>query len=714
MKKFYSILGLSLLSIQALAQTPQANHRDGESVEYCRQHVLHNQLMADPAYAAQYNAAQAQLAAKEQQLNSAGPTRGTIYKIPVVFHVLHLGGEENISREQILNALFILNRDYRLQNADANMVHPDFQEDNGATCYPADAEIEFVLATKAPNGACFSGITRTYTTATNDEPGGSSGGQAQVNAMIAGNDVYQGVWSASKYLNVFICKAVDGAAGYTFNPMGNQNNAQGMFYNSIFILHNYVGSIGTSNVGSSRALTHEVGHWLNLSHTWGDDNNPGVACGSDHVTDTPETRGVTSCNLNENFCGPRANVENYMDYSYCSKMFSQGQVSRMRAALLSSVSDRNNIWTAANLTAVGADGTAGLCHAEFISDKKFVCAGEQVSFSDQSYNEATGWSWTFTGGSPSSSTAQNPVVTYTTPGTYQVVLTATDGSSSNTETKSSYITVFPAAAQLPFYEGFENMTSLTTPWIVNNPGGPGWELTSTTGATGTKSVKLANHGQQEDAIDELISYPVDLSDVTDADGVTLSFRYAYRKRTSTSSDYLRVYLSDDCGDGWSVRKTMSASQLSGTVVSSAWTPAASDFVTVHMTNVTSAFWNDHFQFKFQFESGDGNNIYLDDINIYEGDPSNTIVLGVNEADNLENAVVFPNPADDEVNVRFSSKGGQAVTLQITDLMGNVLQQQLIQAEEGSNLVLLTTRDLASGMYMVRLNGGAKALSFVVR
>src|SRR3989338_8856778 len=120
---------------------------------------------------------------------------------------------------------------------------------------------------------------------------------------------------------------------------------------------------GQRNLGSAQL------HWFNLSHTWGDTNDPGVSCGTDNVADTPTTRGVTACNLNENFCGVRANVENYMDYSYCSKMFTAGQVTRMRTALTSSTAGRNNLSTNANLVATGADGSAALCKAEFTTLK---------------------------------------------------------------------------------------------------------------------------------------------------------------------------------------------------------------------------------------------------------------------------------------------------------------------------------------------------------
>ena len=137
-------------------------------------------------------------------------------------------------------------------------------------------------------------------------------------------------------------------------------------YNGVWILDTYLGSIGTSDVVNSRTMTHESGHWLNLSHVWGPNNNPGNAAScddDDQVADTPNEIGVTTCNLNEASCGPRANVENYMNYSYCSKMFTQGQVTRMRDALGSGVGGRNNLNTPGNLIDTGTDGNRYLCKA---------------------------------------------------------------------------------------------------------------------------------------------------------------------------------------------------------------------------------------------------------------------------------------------------------------------------------------------------------------
>ncbi len=729
-KQFYSLLGISLLSTwgfgqQAVRVLDKDNMRAGEHVEYCTSHKKMAELRKDPKMAAMIDAAQAEMENQAKSKGDNNTTKGTVYKIPVVFHILHNNGTENISKEQIADAVAILNRDYRLLNADANNVQAPFQG------MPTDVEIEFELAKKAPNGACFAGITRTVTALTND----GSSGQAQVNAVVAGNDIYQGVWPHTKYLNIYVAADIGGAAGYTFNPMtGSSASAQNMFYNGVFILDTYTGSIGTSNVGSSRALTHEVGHWLNLSHTWGDDNNPGntSSCSQDdHVQDTPMCIGVTSCNLNSNTCDDTNdpnnfsswttnvidNVENYMDYSYCSKMFTQGQVTRMRTALLSSTAGRNQIITASNQAATGINTTPTLCTAKFSTPRTVICAGETITFTDESYNAATGWNWSFTGGSPASSIQQNPSVTYNTPGTYAVQLQATDGTNNNTANVPAYITVLPAGGNLPYYESFESSLNLNSPnWFVYNAGGNAWSVTNTAAKTGTNSAKLTNFGQTTGQVDELISGPVDLSSINSGTGVTLSFRYAFRKKTSANNDILKVYLSSNCGDIWDIRKTLTAATMSGSATAtSAWTPVAADWVTVHMTNVTSAYWNDNFRFKFQFTSGGGNNIYLDDINIYSGAPSDSpVTAGLEDFGTVANMNLFPNPADNEIQISFTSQTAGKMTFNVTDLSGKRIQQHVVNATEGNNLVYLATENLSAGTYLIQVINGTsqKTLTFV--
>lgn len=709
------------------AQAPQrkldlSNMREGESVEYCYTHKkLQKMIESDPAMMQLYLE---ELDKDQQNKSKQDHTKGTIYKIPVVFHVLHSGGVENISDEQIYDALDILNRDYRLQNADANNVQDDFDGNPSAGTtepQPSDVEIEFVLATRAPNGACFKGITRTQSALSYQ----GDDGDAQVDAIVAGNDVYNGQWPGNRYMNVFICGDIGGAAGYTFKPAFGGSGMK----NGIWVLHNYVGSFGTASVGTSRTLTHEAGHWLNLDHTWGGNNNPGNAtsCGTDdNVQDTPNCIGVSSCNLNANTCTSddgffgfpiRDNVENYMDYSYCSKMFTQGQVNRMRTAIQASTGGRNNLWTANNLNQTGATGVLTLCKAEFFADRTTVCTGDAVNFSDDTYNQVSGWTWSFPGGTPSSSSAQNPVITYSTPGVYEVSLTATDGTTTDSEVKTGYITVLPASSSLPFLEGFENYSTLNnmTQWqVINQNNNNTFTIESTFGHTGTKCAKLVNYGQTAGSVDELQAGPVDLSGVT---SVTMSFRYAYRKRSTANVEYLKVFISKDCGENWVQRLTRSGNSLGSTVQGTSYTSvAAADWVTVHMTNITTDYWVENFRYKFRFESDYGNNFYLDNINIYEGSPSDNLVVGLAEEGEIEGLSLYPNPTEGELNVSFTVAASEQAYLQVQDVSGKVVKTNVINALEGNNLVVLGTDELAAGTYFlnIQVGGVKKALQFVVK
>ncbi|MDD2984233.1 MAG: M43 family zinc metalloprotease [Crocinitomicaceae bacterium] len=729
MKKIFTKLNLGLLSFSILSSLSlhaqnqssidYSNAREGEHVEYCKSHKVMHELQKDPAFAAQFALDQQEMKLKEVEMKNSISPKAVVYKIPIVFHVLHNGGSENITNEQILDALFILNRDFRKQNTDALNVITAFNATNpNATCIPADIEVEFVMATKAPDGTCFNGITRTQSVNT-IEPAG--GGTAQVTSIRNGNDVFNGEWPGNKYLNIFIAKEIGGAAGYTRLPGSYSNTAM---TNGIWILHSYVGAIGTGSVNTSRALTHEVGHWLNLAHTWGPNNNPGnqSSCGSDDdVADTPNTIGVTNCKLNENTCGVLANVENYMDYSYCSKMFSEGQRDRMRAALNVTNTGRRNLWQPANLIATGADGNISLCKAEFTSNREVICAGESVNFEDASYNVVNAWSWSFPGGIPATSTAQNPTITYATPGTYEVVLSASDGSTSQSITKTAYITVLPSATALPFYEGFEGYSQtseLNDKYsIVNSSNNAGWSLTNSAAHLGSKSLLLNNFAQTGTGnYDEFISSSIDLSSVTAADAVTLSFRYAYRKKLSNNVETLKVFLSDDCGENWSQRKTLSGNALSTFAETTSWTPGFGDWVTVHMTNVTSQFWTSNFRFRFRFEGAGGNNIFLDDINIYNGAPSNDIILGVNTLSKIDGLSLYPNPTDGELNVSFNMQANEAMNFVMTDLLGKVVQTKTVQAASGSNLVILSTDHLASGMYLLQIGNetSKEVIQFVVK
>lgn len=684
-----------------------SNCRDGESVEYCKTHKLMNKLKEDPEFVREYNASQIVLKKIENQIANGNQNR-VIYTIPLVFHVLHNGGPENISRAQIEDAVAILNRDYRLQNADANNVQSVFAG------MPADIEIEFQLATKAPNGQCFSGITRTQSPLTNS----GANGQNQVSAIIAGNDVFNGSWPGNKYLNIMVVNDADGAAGYTTNP----NNWSGTSMNNgIWVLHDYVGSIGTSDTYSSRTLTHEVGHWLNLDHLWGNNNNPGNAssCSQDDaVDDTPRCIGVTSCNLNSNTCSNDAadgywtsdvidNVENYMEYSYCNKMFTNGQKNRMRAALLSSVGGRNNIWTSSNQIATGLNSTPSLCAVDIRVERDIVCGGDDVQFFDESYNNIVSWNWSFPNGTPSSSTNQNPMVSYSGSGDFDVTLEVTDGlGNTMTQTFPNFISVIGNPGYPPpIYEGFENIASLpSNDWTIYNPEGPGFDVVATGSASGFKSVKLDNSQGQTGSVDELISNTIDLSNSAAA---SISFKYAFAKRNSGNSDYLQIFASKDCGENWFMRKNISTSIL-GTMANtnSNFTPSGSDWKTIVIS--PSSFSNylvSDFRFKFKFVNGGGNDLYIDDINLSGS-------LSIEETEKVYDFKVYPNPVVENLLVSFNSLINLSNPLiEIYDATGRIVKFINLQnISKGENNLEVSSSDLDSGWYILKIISDEKSIS----
>ncbi len=719
---FSTCIALAFITLshgQKARQFDPSNAREGEKVEYCHQHKKMAELMQNPEFAAMY---EQDKIAFEKAKNKAVP-KGVVYKIPIVFHVLHNNGIENISDEQIYDALNILNRDFRKLNADTATVQSDF------VGMPSDVEVEFVLATKAPNGTCFKGITRTSSPLSYQ---GDDGG-AQVTAIRNGNDVYQQSWPGNRYLNVFICGEIGGAAGYTTNPSSWSATSMN---NGIWILHDYVGSIGTGSIGASRALTHEVGHWLNLDHTWGPNNNPGnsSSCSTDDdVDDTPNCIGVTACLLNANTCNSvnnywnydvRDNVENYMDYSYCSKMYTPGQTARMRAALQVTTTGRFNLWQAANLTATGATNEFYLCKAQFTTDRTTICAGDSIQLIDDTYNAVTGWNWEITPATGwsfatnSSATSQNPTINFTQTGLYTIKLTATDGSTTDDEIKTNYIRVLPESAVLPYWEGFESYSTLAnlTNWEVVNPSNNNaWTIENTTGHSGSQCAKLVNFNQAVGNVDELISSPIDLSVIPSNGTVTLSFRYAYRKRATADYEFLKVFVSADCGNNWAQRKTLAGNNLSNLTASTSWKPSQpSDWETVHMINVTSNYFSENFKMKFRFEADGGNNIYLDDINLYAGAPSDNLVLGINDLTNINNVELYPNPTEGDIHIRYTANQAEKVIVLITDITGKVVSTSQIASKEGSNLIIVPTDGMSSGTYFVKFGNNEKALKFVVK
>jgi hypothetical protein len=284
----------------------------------CSTMDVHRRLLnTDPAYVS------ARLAIENlaflYRTGARAPRRTGVSKIPIVVHVVFNTAEQNISNAQIASQVAVFNRDYRGAGTGTPPVPAPFAG------LVADARIEFELAKMDPAGKPSSGITRTPTAIT-----AFLADDSVKSAAKGGTDA----WPAAKYLNIWVCSLAGGVLGYAQFPGGPSAT------DGVVIHYSAFGTTGTAtapfNLG--RTATHEVGHWLNLLHIWGDD---GTGCnGDDFVADTPNQAGpnfgvpsfprVTCSN------GPNGDLfVNFMDYTddVCMQMFTAGQVTRIDTAL---------------------------------------------------------------------------------------------------------------------------------------------------------------------------------------------------------------------------------------------------------------------------------------------------------------------------------------------------------------------------------------------
>ncbi|MBX7243468.1 MAG: fibronectin type III domain-containing protein [Bacteroidia bacterium] len=275
---------------------------------------LHNAIQQDPSLKDRMN--QIEEHTNEFVKNNPGGQR-VVVTIPVVFHIVYNTAAQNVSNAQIQTQLDVLNADFRKLNTDAGLVPSVFQS------LAADCEVNFCMAQRTPTGAATTGIERRQTTVTS-----FSTNDAVKYYSQGGLDI----WDRTKYLNIWVCNMGGGILGYAQFPGGPAAT------DGVVITYTGFGTTGTATApfNKGRTATHEVGHWLNLYHIWGDD---GTACtGSDNVSDTPNqadenygcpTFPAVSCSN-----GPNGDMfMNYMDYTNdaCMYMFTAGQKARMQA-----------------------------------------------------------------------------------------------------------------------------------------------------------------------------------------------------------------------------------------------------------------------------------------------------------------------------------------------------------------------------------------------
>lgn len=319
MRKYLLLLFVSVFIMSAGISRAQQLNRCGTMEYFARQKA------ADPLLESKMAAVEEMTQEFEKQ-SSGMRTSNTVITIPVVFHVLYKTTAQNISNNRIFDQISTLNKDYAYLNADTVNTPAAFRP------MAANTNIQFCLAQQDPNGDPTTGIIRKSVTANGFDP--LSNDNVKYSAL-GGDDA----WDRNNYLNIWVCNFTGASAqiiGISQFPGGAAATDGCVLLYGTVGGETYHGTTAYYNLG--RTATHEIGHWLNLRHIWGDD---GGACnGSDYVTDTPNqasenyscvTFPHVSCNN-----GPNGDMfNNYMDYGddNCLNMFTAGQGTRMTATL---------------------------------------------------------------------------------------------------------------------------------------------------------------------------------------------------------------------------------------------------------------------------------------------------------------------------------------------------------------------------------------------
>ena len=292
------------------SETTPTEPTDEVALRCASQEILEEQMKANP----ELRKAREEMEANTQRiLKNKGAYRlmadGITVEIPVVFHVISRTADENISDAQLQSQIDVLNEDYNMKNPDSVKVPSHFASLN-SNIHVTFRRVQTIRKTSRNRSWSISDDAMKFT---------AQGGSDAVDPTNNLN-----IWVVNKmtYMGQTIL-------GYAQFPGGNR------LTDGVVLAHNYTGRVGkvSAPYNLGRTATHEVGHWLNLNHIWGD-----ATCGNDNVGDTPThntSNGGCPAADHKSTCSgtPLEMWMNYMDYTYdqCMYMFTHGQRERMRA-----------------------------------------------------------------------------------------------------------------------------------------------------------------------------------------------------------------------------------------------------------------------------------------------------------------------------------------------------------------------------------------------
>lgn len=668
----------------------------------------------------------AKLAAK---ITAAGDANDTeYYDVPLVVHVVHDYGVENLSDNDIYEAAQNWALAFVKKNADTASVLPAFVP------YIGNARIRLHLATIDPNGNPTKGVVRHNSYLT----------------FAAADEAKYQSWPNNKYINIWFINSFgsSGAAAYAYYP------SSGAF------MPNYDGVISlASYLNTSKTIPHELGHVLNLQHVWGNNNNAGVACGNDGVDDTPPTKGHTpgcvSAALFDTTCASgymkaypsmtgvvdsvvdypdTTNAQNIMDYTYCSNMFTKGQCARMRKALTSSVAGRNNLITEANLAQTGA--LAPMPDLPPVADffiSKAIATGivtdfktsfltfdndASFSFKNASWNDTiSSIHWEFSNGAatPSSSSTGFVNTRFSVPGWVTVSLTATSnaGSSIKIDPQAVYAADTMPVGGIGYSQPFASAGDIFN-WPMMNyyHNQFRWEHYTGAGRGDNSCIRYRSfdtsektYGTAKGDYDDIFTPAFNLEGVSG--DLYLNF-FTAGMVTSLSSNASRDSLEVDVTTSGGVR-WVKLGGFRGTELpnngsqTKEFIPGASSAWAARTIQVPAAYRTRQTFFRLRYRPGDnGNNLYLDNLSL-SALPAD--IQDLSQAGG--HFVLHPNPAANGSNLAFRAGEDGRVRITVRDVAGRIVFEQSKTYAPNSVNTEFIARDNTpvAGMYIVTVTTG---------
>ena len=674
----------------------------------------------------------------------AKTTADTILYVPIVFHVIHTYGSEYVTDNEIYKCVSDINLMYNKQNPDTTAVIAPFKK------WIGKANIKFVFPTKDPQGNPTNGITRRFS----------------YMATNAGDLAKFDQWAPDSYMNVWIVNKFSSdhasAAAYAYKP-ATAAIPYFAFYDGVITVASYLNTDNT--------ISHELGHELNLDHTFGNTNGNGTqsgiwftnTCGDDGVDDTPPTKGynTTGCipgALYDTTCAKgykvvyvrpstgaldslvdypdTCNSQNVMDYTYCSKMFTIGQTVRMRAALNSPTAGRNNLISSTNLSKTGALSPRVDLKpvADFSPSTYFVCKtgaplGTSVTFRDRSWRDTvTGWSWNFSNGaSVATATTSTVANTFSQTGWVTASLVASSNAGADTITKKQIYVADPAGNQaIGYFQEFSGADVAQYPMFNYFNNEWKWELADV-GYYDNKCIRYHNYDTRsgtaglalntpEGDYDDFYTTAFDLSSTPVGSPLNLNFFSSGAFRSANfddMNDTLEIAYTATCGTNYTTIKKISKADIAtvGTRSEFFVPQWQGDWklnsIDLGTLRNTSVF------FRFRYRPGVFSSFDFGSGNNFYIDRIyvSNMPLGVNTVELKEKGMtISPNPTTGNSFISIDGVTNQEVGIQILDVTGKLVYTAREFVFDATTKVQIPADAIATkGMYIVHVLTNEKTL-----